>query len=52
MRDVNAEHQAVMEAVLRRDATQAVALMTQHLVATSDATARLMAPLSPRETPP
>ena len=50
-RDVNAEHQAVMEAVLRRDATQAVALMTQHLVATSDATARLMAPLSPRKTP-
>ena len=47
VRDVNAEHQAVMDAVLRRDATQAVALMTQHLVATSDATARLMAPLSP-----
>lgn len=52
VRDVNAEHQAVMEAVLRRDAAQAVTLMTQHLVATSDATARLMAPLSPRETPP
>jgi DNA-binding GntR family transcriptional regulator len=47
VRDVNAEHQAVMDAVLRRDAAQAVALMTQHLVATSDATARLMAPLSP-----
>eukprot|EP01036_Dinobryon_divergens_P042982 gene42982-57161_t len=29
-----------MDAVLRRDAAQAVALMTQHLVATSDATAR------------
>lgn len=52
VRDVNAEHQAVMEAVLRRDAAQAVALMTQHLVATSDATARLMAPHSPQETPP
>ena len=52
VRDVNAEHQAVMEAVLRRDAAQAVTLMTQHLVATSDATARLMAPLSPREAPP
>ena len=52
VRDVNAEHQAVMEAVLRRDATQAVALMTQHLVATSDATARLMAPPSSLETKP
>jgi DNA-binding GntR family transcriptional regulator len=50
VRDVNAEHQAVMEAVLRRDAAQAVALMTQHLVATSDATARLMAPQLPQET--
>jgi DNA-binding GntR family transcriptional regulator len=50
VRDVNAEHQAVMDAVLRRDATQAVALMTQHLVATSDATARLMAPQLPQET--
>ena len=52
VRDVNAEHQAVMEAVLRRDATQAVALMTQHLVATSDATARLMAPPSTLATKP
>ena len=50
VRDVNAEHQAVMEAVLRRDAAQAVALMTQHLVATSDATARLMAPQLPQES--
>ena len=50
VRDVNAEHQAVMDAVLRRDAAQAVALMTQHLVATSDATARLMAPQLPPET--
>ena len=50
VRDVNAEHQAVMDAVLRRDAAQAVALMTQHLVATSDATARLMAPQLPQET--
>ena len=52
VRDVNAEHQAVMDAVLRRDAAQAVALMTQHLVATSDATARLMAPQLPQETIP
>ena len=50
VRDVNAEHQAVMDAVLRRDAAQAVALMTQHLVATSDATARLMAPQLLQET--
>jgi DNA-binding GntR family transcriptional regulator len=50
VRDVNAEHQAVMDAVLRSDAAQAVALMTQHLVATSDATARLMAPQLPQET--
>ena len=50
VRDVNAEHQAVMDAVLRRDAAQAVVLMTQHLVATSDATARLMAPQLPQET--
>ena len=52
VRDVNAEHQAVMDAVLRRDAAQAVALMTQHLVATSDATARLMAPQLLQETTP
>ena len=52
VRDVNAEHQAVMDAVLRRDAAQAVALMTQHLVATSDATARLMAPQLPQEISP
>ncbi len=52
VRDVNAEHQAVMDAVLRRDAAQAVALMTQHLVATNDATARLMAPPSGLETKP
>ena len=52
VRDVNTEHQAVMEAVLRRDAAHAVALMTQHLVATSDATARLMAPPSTLETKP
>ena len=52
VRDVNAEHQAVMDAVLRRDAAQAVALMTQHLVATSDATARLMAPQLLQETIP
>ncbi len=48
VRDVNAEHQAVMDAVLRRDAEQACALMSRHLQATSEATARLMA--SPAHT--
>ena len=42
MRNVNAEHQAVMDAVLRRDAAQAVDLMNRHLMATSKATADLM----------
>ena len=42
VRDVNAEHQAVMDAVLRRDATEATELMTRHLRATSQATADLM----------
>ena len=42
VRDVNAEHQAVMDAVLRRDAAQAVDLMSRHLMATSKATAELM----------
>ena len=44
VRDVNAEHQAVMDAVLRRDAAQASELMTRHLQATSQATAELMLP--------
>jgi GntR family transcriptional regulator, carbon starvation induced regulator len=42
VRDVNAEHQAVMDAVLRRDAAQATALMAAHLDATCKATAKLM----------
>ena len=42
VRDVNAEHQAVMDAVLRRDAALACDLMSQHLTATSQATTRLM----------
>ena len=44
VRDVNAEHQAVMDAVLRRDAARASELMTRHLQATSQATAELMLP--------
>lgn len=42
VRNVNAEHQALMDAVLKRDAKRAVELMTRHLVATSKATIRLM----------
>lgn len=44
VRDVNAEHQAVMDAVLRRDADLACELMAHHLAATSKATTMLMAP--------
>lgn len=51
-RDVNAEHQAVMDAVLRRDAALAVSLMTQHLVATSQVTAQLMRSPNPTEKAP
>ncbi|WP_382156554.1 GntR family transcriptional regulator [Hydrogenophaga sp. ANAO-22] len=36
-RDVQAEHQAILDAVLRRDAAAAVALMEQHLLATEKA---------------
>jgi len=49
VRDVNAEHQAVMDAVLRRDAAQAIDLMHRHLVATSEATAKLMQAPNPTE---
>ena len=53
VRDVNAEHQAVMDAVLRRDAAQAVDLMSRHLMATSKATAELMQqPPQPQEKQP
>jgi DNA-binding GntR family transcriptional regulator len=53
VRDVNAEHQSVMDAVLRRDVVQAVALMTAHLVATGKATAELMRqPPAPQEKNP
>lgn len=44
VRDVNAEHRAIMEAVLNRDAAQAVALMNTHLRKTEYAVARLLAP--------
>lgn len=44
VRDVNAEHGQIMEAVLHRDAEQAVALMNTHLRKTEDAVARLLTP--------
>ncbi len=49
VRDVNAEHRAVMDAVLRRDAALATDLMKQHLLATSQATTRLMEPNAQQE---
>ncbi|MEO7937705.1 MAG: FCD domain-containing protein [Burkholderiaceae bacterium] len=52
VRDVNAEHQAVMDAVLRRDAALAAELMSQHLAATRQATATLMALPNPLEQLP
>ncbi len=39
-RDIHAEHRALMETVLARDATQAVELMRKHLQATFEATAQ------------
>lgn len=42
VRDVNGEHRAVMDAVLRRDRDPACELMALHLSDTSRATARLM----------
>ncbi|MBN8293376.1 FCD domain-containing protein [Rhodobacter sp. NTK016B] len=44
VRDVNAEHRQIMDAVLNRDATHAVALMNTHLRKTEDAVARLLTP--------
>lgn len=44
VRDVNAEHRQIMDAVLRRDAAEAVALMNTHLRKTEEAVARLLTP--------
>ncbi len=52
VRDVNSEHQALMDAVLRRDAALASGLMAQHLLATSKAIARLMQPEARLENTP
>jgi DNA-binding GntR family transcriptional regulator len=43
-RDVHAEHRALMDAALARNADQAVALMRAHLQATFEATARWIPP--------
>ncbi|MFI4994808.1 MAG: FCD domain-containing protein, partial [Hyphomicrobiales bacterium] len=43
VRDVNAEHAAIMAAVLDRDVTRATSLMDQHLAATENSVARLLA---------
>lgn len=53
VRDVNAEHRAIMAAVLERDVETANALMEQHLRATEQSVARLLDPsiASPLETP-
>lgn len=45
VRDVNAEHQAIMDAVLARDAARATALMDAHLEATEKSVNRLLAAL-------
>lgn len=47
VRDVNAEHQLIMAAVLDRDVTRATALMDEHLSATEKSVARLLATGSP-----
>lgn len=46
VRDVNAEHRAIMEAVLNRDTPTALALMNAHLDKTEQAVARLLTPAS------
>ena len=48
-RDVNAEHQVLMDAVLQRDTDRAVALMREHLEATYLATASWMQTLPTME---
>jgi DNA-binding GntR family transcriptional regulator len=51
-RDVNAEHQVLMDAVLQRDTDRAVALMREHLEATYLATASWMQTLPTMELTP
>jgi GntR family carbon starvation induced transcriptional regulator len=51
VRDVNAEHQAIMQAVLARDTEASVALMDAHLRATERAVAHCLASVSPENAP-
>ena len=44
VRDVNAEHQLIMAAVLDRDVARATALMDAHLAATEKSVAHLLDP--------
>ena len=52
VRDVNAEHRAIMDAVLERDAPRAVELMNTHLRKTEDAVAQLLTPASSEKVSP
>jgi DNA-binding GntR family transcriptional regulator len=47
VRDINAEHGAIMAAVLKRDAKKATRLMDQHLAATEAYIAKLLAASKP-----
>lgn len=47
VRDINAEHSAIMAAVLKRDAKKATRLMDQHLTATEKYIAKLLAAPKP-----
>ena len=49
-RDIHAEHRALMEAVLARDAAQAITLLREHLQATFEATAQWL-PTDPESSP-
>jgi DNA-binding GntR family transcriptional regulator len=50
VRDLEAEHRAIMDAVLARDVPKATALMDQHLTNTEQSVARLLdAGYAPRE---
>jgi DNA-binding GntR family transcriptional regulator len=51
VRDVNAEHQAIMQAVLARNTPAAVALMEAHLTATERAVANFLTPVSRDNSP-
>lgn len=51
VRDVNAEHAAIMKAVLARQVDKAAALMKKHLNATAQAMARFLEPTPARAAP-